>query len=497
MVVLLAGALPASAMHATRPVGEVDAVHQARWTDGNETLREGVTGEGIAALEFEGYNSLHPDLDHCSDPEHHRVGVGATASGPGPVDDVADAVPGSAPMPANGALRGTPGHGNHIAGIVCGSGELSDGRHAGVAPDGRLFSMHTCWGSCNISDWFTEEPLRVVTSSTGGDFDPVGSMRSMGMPADADVLFTQAAGNSGGSGDERRTDASIDGDPRILAVAAAKADGSNVAAYSSRGLESNASTWPDITAPGCMMSTAPPPSVDAHAYSLVFFAGFSDGETCPEIPPEQFAEDEARGYAMLAGTSMASPYVAGVALLMFEVNPDLSALDAKFLLTRTADPFLPAADRDLDGRVSPEEFREQYGFKAGYGLVNATAAVAAAHYAALHPDASREEAVACSTVGEVDGTLHLNPEGGSCPSWWTNRTESNVDDGGPPANASERPSTVPASNGTPSSAGEGLQPGEANRSAEPSRSTPTAAFAWLLLALALAACGTARGSRGP
>lgn len=81
------------------------------------------------------------------------------------------------------------------------------------------------------------------------------------------------------------------------------------------------------------------------------------------------------------------------------------------MLTHTADPFLPTDDPDNDGTISPEEFRNEHGYKAGYGLVNATAATAAAHHMALHPNTSPQDAVNAYTIDQTnDGTTVLNPE---------------------------------------------------------------------------------------
>jgi hypothetical protein len=56
--------------------------------------------------------------------------------------------------------------------------------------------------------------------------------------------------------------------------------------------------------------------------------------------------------------------VAGTGASMMEVNPGLPAEDAAHLLTRTADPFLPARIGG-DGTISPEEFHAQHGSEAG------------------------------------------------------------------------------------------------------------------------------------
>jgi subtilisin family serine protease len=61
----------------------------------------------------------------------------------------------------------------------------------------------------------------------------------------------------------------------------------------------------------------------------------------------------------MSGTSMASPYVAGVAALMLSVNPRLTGAQIGGILQRTAQP-LPGADftwrNDYgSGRIAPAE----------------------------------------------------------------------------------------------------------------------------------------------
>ena len=63
----------------------------------------------------------------------------------------------------------------------------------------------------------------------------------------------------------------------------------------------------------------------------------------------------------MSGTSMASPYVAGVVGLMLAANPGLSAAQCAGILLRTAKP-LPGASYD-------------WGNDVGFGRINPTAAI--------------------------------------------------------------------------------------------------------------------------
>lgn len=399
---LLVVAPSASGLHVAMQDGRVTPLRDAVWTDDDGDRHTGIRGEGVAVFSGENYDQNHPDLDHCTDLDHHR-------------ND-------GMPWPFQSE---TLGHGSAIAGILCGDGEMSDGEHRGIAFEGQVFVYSGCIVSnspyCQQEmDWDAHHNLRVVTDSTAGH--PQVKWTMAGMPADADVLFVQGAGNSGGDGSEARTTThDLQDDPRYLRVAAAFPDRAGVTDFSSRGDKDDPATWPHITAPGCVVSTAPPGS----PVSRVNHVTRVENPPCGYDDLEPWIEDGLRTYAYVAGTSFSGPFAAGVGALMFQVHPDLSAPEARYLLTRTADPFLPAEDLDGDGEVEPEEFWDQHGYKAGYGHVNATAAVAAAHYAALHPNATLDEAVDCSTTGRAeDGSLVLNPDGGGCPTTASSRTRS-------------------------------------------------------------------------
>lgn len=392
--------------------GRVPALWDADWSTPEGETRRGVTGQGVVAFLGEGFSMAHPDLGPCGDLDHHAVG----------------AVQGQV---INRPRNDNRGHGNLVVGVLCGSGAQSQGRVRGVAHGATVLSAggppgagvghpinFFCLGGsgCPLGPWFTEHDVRVYSSSNSAD--PVQRATELfGAPSDADILFVQAAGNSGGDGSTSRTQ-HCDADPRLLCVAAGNGNRTDVADYSSRGDRDDPSTWPDLVAPGCVVTTLPHRWIADHAVTaqVDLLTGPDDRPDCPAVS-DPVLPRHLHGYARTKGTSFAAPFVSGVAALVFEVNPGLSALDARYLLTRTAEPFIPSQDLDGDGQVGPAEFRQQHGYKAGYGFVNATAATAAAHYKLLHTEASLDEAIDCSTTGRTgDGRLVLNPGGGGCSS---------------------------------------------------------------------------------
>ncbi len=98
-----------------------------------------------------------------------------------------------------------------------------------------------------------------------------------------------------------------------------------LAAFSSRGPSRlNYDIKPEVTAPGVsILSTVP------------FYV---NDKTVDGTKPEDYKY----GYARLSGTSMATPYVAGVSALLLQSNKDLQPADVKSILMNTADPLSKA-----------------------------------------------------------------------------------------------------------------------------------------------------------
>ncbi|MBX9768395.1 MAG: S8 family serine peptidase, partial [Bdellovibrionales bacterium] len=117
------------------------------------------------------------------------------------------------------------------------------------------------------------------------------------------ILPVFAAGNSG----PRRQTVLLPGAcPSVLTVGATDST-DTIASFSSRGpvvWKTGTFNKPDIVAPGVKVKSA--------------------------LPGGQYAE--------WSGTSMATPHVAGVAALLYQVKPDLNVADAKKFLLDGADP---------------------------------------------------------------------------------------------------------------------------------------------------------------
>lgn len=394
LVALLLLMPAAAATHASpADVMGVRPLHGAHWLDGGGVEHVGVRGAGQAFMTVEDVSTLaHGDLAGC-----HGEGYTQVA---GPVPAIEGPSAGNSPF---------AGHGTWTAGVVCATGEASVGHYPGLAPGAKVLFVAGLLGDGAQRDELYRQmierhrPMALFASTI---VDPREQVQPL---ADgADILIAWAAGNQGGDGLQPLAEDPGD-DGRFLVVAATTWDGADVAAYSSRGDRRDPSTWPDIAAVGCHVVPVP-----RHQPGMVppyGLGGASEG--CREISQDEELAMLAQSYVQVAGTSFAAPSVAAVAVLMREVHPGLSVADARALLLGTAAPFLPTQDQDGDGDVTRHDFWLQHGFAAGHGRLDATAAVAAAHFLGLHPGLGVAEALRCAAAVQRDGSLWLNPD--PCP----------------------------------------------------------------------------------
>jgi subtilisin family serine protease len=267
------------------------------------------------------------------------------------------------------------GHGTHVAGIISGSGDASDGKRMGVAPDARLVVLKVLddEGHGHISDVIAAIDyaialkdrfnIRVINLSVAsGVFesyrtDPLALAARRAVAAG--IVVVAAAGNLGQDADGNRQHGGVTSPanaPWVLTVGAASHQGTAsrgddiIADFSSRG-----PTWidfvakPDILAYGVgIESLAAPDSVLARTYSQYLL----DGSRPSGVKP----------YLSLSGTSMAAPVVAGTVALMLEANPALTPNGVKAILEYTA------------------ESRSSTPLDEGAGLLNARGAVRLARH---------------------------------------------------------------------------------------------------------------------
>ena len=242
------------------------------------------------------------------------------------------------------------GHGTHVAGIIAGNGQDSNGARRGIAPGAHLVVLRALdeQGNGYISnaiaavDYAIEQRavfnIRVINLSVAAGVyesyktDPLTLAASRAV--DAGIVVVTAAGNLGrnAQGQVQYGGITAPGNaPWVLTVGAANHNGTvdrnddTVAPFSSIGPSSiDLVAKPDLVAPGVgIESTAEPGST--------LFAARQNGRI------RGVAAGGAEGYLSLSGTSMAAPVVAGSVALMLQANPGLTPKAVKAILRGSAE----------------------------------------------------------------------------------------------------------------------------------------------------------------
>jgi serine protease AprX len=211
------------------------------------------------------------------------------------------------------SARDDNGHGTHVAGTVAGNGSKSNGKYIGVAPEAHLYiaKVLRADGSGSMSsvmagiEWAVlEQQVQIINLSLGGtatcDGTDALSVLCDEAVLQAGVVMCIAAGNAG----PRHQTIGPPGCARYVITVGAIDDDDQVARFSSRGPTADGRVKPDIVFPGVGI-------VAPRA------AGTSLGAVIEE------------GYVASDGTSMATPHASGVAALMLQANPELTAEQVK------------------------------------------------------------------------------------------------------------------------------------------------------------------------
>ena len=313
------------------------------------------------------------------------------------------------------------GHGTHVAGIAAAgnpddgplgpASTATSGQLRGVAPGARLYGFGAGEGTSIVVahavaalQWIYDHgheqdpPIRVVNNSwgTARDYDPEAVVNKLAtaLVEDRGMVVVFAAGNDGGDGSAAATTEYLRSPtPGVIGVAnydhqEGTGRDRSLAAGSSRGLSTDPSTWPDISAPGtgvvapCSSTGTCAPPVRGGAF-----------EPTP-LPP---------GYTSRTGTSMAAPHIAGIVALVLQARPDLTPAQVEALLESTAHPFTAG------GPYVPDPAAPGSGatsFDKGHGLVDARAAVVSAlgRHAEPPVDSGARD---IATISDVEGDVAL------------------------------------------------------------------------------------------
>jgi serine protease AprX len=218
------------------------------------------------------------------------------------------------------------GHGTHVMSIAAGDGVggTSAATFVGVAPGAKLYAAKVLNSSGSGSndqvvagvDWCTGQAgVGVISMSlgdtAGGDGTDALSL-AVDHAASLGKVVVVAAGNSGDQPGTINAPGTARGAITVGAVSDFSSpvgtdrhdDGIWLAAFSSRGPTSDGRAKPDLAAPGVSVTAAKAGTVN--------------------------------GYVTLSGTSMATPYVAGAAVLMRQAAPSATPADIRAALTGSA-----------------------------------------------------------------------------------------------------------------------------------------------------------------
>ena len=220
------------------------------------------------------------------------------------------------------------GHGTHVAGIIASNGIGIKS----VAPQALIMPIRvlSAQGTGDMSDvacgikYAADNGAKVINLSLGSSTDSAALRATIGYAISKDVLVVAAAGNGGPTAPPSYPAAY----PDVLAVGAVNQN-LTIASFS------NVGNYVDVVAPGVgIWSTCSSPS---NACTT------ADGDP---------------NYESLSGTSMAAPFVAGLAALIFAMDANLARTDVASIITSSS------IDKGASG------FDQIF----GYGLVNAPAA---------------------------------------------------------------------------------------------------------------------------
>ncbi|WP_461810785.1 S8 family peptidase [Faecalimonas sp.] len=225
-----------------------------------------------------------------------------------------------------GMIYDDNGHGTHIAGIIGGSGKLSEGKYAGIAPKCNLIPLkvldkrgngeinHVIEGSKWIIENASKYCIRIVNISVGtlpntDSEEEEKLLMAVENMWDEGLVVVVAAGNYGPKGQS----ITVPGVSKKVITVGASDDKielftieGRLKDYSGRGPTKECVMKPDLVAPG----------------SKIYSCNSRYGK-------------KGRAYSCKSGTSMATPVVSGAIALLLSKYPEMTNVEVKLRLCQT------------------------------------------------------------------------------------------------------------------------------------------------------------------
>lgn len=287
------------------PGVDVKAVRAWDISTGSREIIVGVIDTGV--------DFSHPDLkDNAWVNKSEATGKpGVDDDGNGYIDDIN----GYDFFANKGEVTDDHGHGTHVAGVIGAKGNDGIGI-AGINWKVRIMALRflgangggSLNGAVKAIRYATRMGARLTNNSWGGGDSSEILKAAIREANDAGILFVAAAGNSGENSDVLPEYPAAFDLPNIISVAS----------VNNRGALSN-------------------------------FSNFGRRSVHIGAPGENILSTIPGGYASWSGTSMAAPYVSGVAALLLSKQPGLKAVQVKDQILRTSTPILALRNKTVSG----------------------------------------------------------------------------------------------------------------------------------------------------
>jgi serine protease AprX len=250
------------------------------------------------------------------------------------------------------------GHGTHVSATIAGEGDArADRLYKGAAPAGALVGVKVLNNLGNGSmadvtagiDWVVAnkatygiEAINLSLGTAGCSDGTDATSLAVNNAHNMGIVVGVAAGNSGPGPCTVGSPGAAANALTVGAMADMGENGFKQAYFSSRGKTLDGRLKPDVSAPGVNITSA--------------------------------AAGTGNGYAVFSGTSMATPFTVGVALLMRDATPGLTPQQVKTTITGTAVDWARGGDNKTVGTTG-QDIDYGWGRLDGYAAIEAAKGV--------------------------------------------------------------------------------------------------------------------------